>query len=118
MTDRVKRHVLALQLLSRTKKNVALRKAVIAHADADLVCSLCDCAYNILIGNVKISAKQKKVLAKYKNHLRKLANKKVPVKQKRAILQTGSGAFLTALLAPLASTVLLPLLRQTFGGKK
>ncbi len=110
----MKRHILALQLLRRYKGNTNLRKAVITHADADLICSLADCAYNILRGNVKLTPNNRKVLTKFRNNLRKLASKKVPIKRKRAVLQTGSGAFLTALLAPLASTF-LPLLRQAFG---
>lgn len=114
--QRLKRHVFALQLMDRHRRNITLRKSVLAHSENGLICSLCDCAYNILRGNVKVSPKQKRVLTKYRDHLRKLVDKRIPVKRKRAILQTGSGGFLTALLAPLASTVLLPLLKQVIGG--
>ena len=59
MSERVKRHILCLQMLNRNK-NTKLRNAVLANADADLVCSLYECAYNILKGNVKLTKGQKK----------------------------------------------------------
>ena len=42
MSGRVKRHVLCLQMLNRTK-NTKLRKAILEHADADLISALCEC---------------------------------------------------------------------------
>lgn len=111
---RVKKHVLMLELLNKCKQ-AKVSKAIIKNADSDFICSLCDCAYNLLKGNVQLTVAQKKTLIKYKKHLRSLVNKKTGLRKKRQILQTGSGAFLAALLAPLASTVLLPLLRQVIG---
>lgn len=111
---RIKKHVLMLELLNK-HKHLKVSKAIIRNAESDFICSLCDCAYNILNGNVKLTAAHKKTLIKYKKHLRSLVNKKTGLRKKRQILQTGSGAFLAALLAPLASTVLLPLLRQVIG---
>ena len=52
MSGRVKRHVLCLQMLNRTK-NTKLRKAILEHADADLISALCECAHNILRGTVR-----------------------------------------------------------------
>lgn len=65
----------------------------------------------LLKGNVRLSKRQKLTLRRYRQHLRKLSNRKTSVTKKRKILQTGGG-FLTALLAPLAATVLLPVLRK------
>ena len=48
MSGRVKRHVLCLQMLNRTK-NTKLRKAILEYADADLISALCECAHNILL---------------------------------------------------------------------
>ena len=59
MSERVKRHILCLQMLNRNT-NTKLRNAVLANADADLICSLCECAYNSLKGNVKLTKSQKK----------------------------------------------------------
>ena len=44
MSGRVKRRVLCLQMLNRTK-NTKLRKAILEHADADLISALCECAH-------------------------------------------------------------------------
>ena len=43
MSGRVKRQVLCLQMLNRTK-NTKLRKAILEYADADLTSALCECA--------------------------------------------------------------------------
>ena len=43
MSERVKRHILCLQMFN-WYKNTKLRNAVLANADADLICSLCECA--------------------------------------------------------------------------
>ena len=45
MSGRVKRHVLCLQMLNRTK-NTKLRKAILEYADADLISALCECAHS------------------------------------------------------------------------
>ena len=49
MSGRVRRHVLYIQVLNRTK-NTKLRKAILEYADADLKSALCECAHNILRG--------------------------------------------------------------------
>ena len=54
---RVKRHVLCLQMLNRTK-NTKLRKAILEHADADLISALCECAHNILRGTVRLTPRE------------------------------------------------------------
>ena len=110
MSDLVKRHVLCIQALNRFKSN-KLRRAIIANADADLLCSLAECAYNILKKNMPLIELQRRRLSKYRTKLRELA-------QRRRILlqqQVGEGqseGFLSAFLAPLASSVCLPLLRE------
>ena len=109
MSERVKRHILGLQMFTR-HKNVKLRKAIIANADADFLCCLAECSYNIIKGNVPLTAAHKKKLKKYKTYMRTLSKKKTSAKQKKEILQ--NGGFLSAFLAPLASTVLAPLLGQ------
>ena len=108
----MKRQVLCLPLLQR-QKNRRLRKAILEHSDSDLICSLCECAWNILKGNVPLTPKQKTKLRKCKTHLRKLASKKVSTTRKRKVLQTGG--FLSALLAPLVGSILIPLLKQVIG---
>ena len=113
MSGRVKRHVLCLQMLNRTK-NTKLRKAILEHADADLISALCECAHNILRGTVRLTPREKVRLRKYKDKLRLIANRRLSISRRRREIQQHGGGFLPALLAPLATTVFLPLLRQLF----
>ena len=54
MSDLVKRHIVYIQALNRIKSN-KLKRAIIANADADLLCALAKCAYNILKKNTPLS---------------------------------------------------------------
>ena len=60
-----------------------------------------------------IDTAEKFRLRRYTSDLRTIVNRKTAVTQRRRILQQ-KGGFLPALLAPLAATVFLPLLRQLF----
>ena len=112
MSGRMKKQAVCLQMLIKTK-NAKLRKAILEHADAELIRALCECAHNILRGNVQMTPREKTRLRKYQTKLRLIARKNVSVKQKRRHLQQ-TGGFLPALLAPLAASVVIPLLRQLF----
>jgi hypothetical protein len=61
---------------------------------------------NIVLGNVKISAKQYKVLCKYKKVLRKIAEAKGIKAKRKHIVQKGGGAFIPALLAAAIPTII------------
>ncbi|KAI0241535.1 hypothetical protein LSAT2_023918 [Lamellibrachia satsuma] len=99
-------------------KSTKLRRAIIANADADLLCALAECAYNILKNNIPLSDLQRQRLSKYRTKLRELSQRRTPAARRRRILlqrQVGegqSGGFLSAFLAPLASSVFLPLLQE------
>ena len=108
MSGRVKRHVLCLQMLNRTK-NTKLRKAILEYAEADLISALCECAHNILRGTVRLTPREKVRLRKYKDKLRLIANRRLSISRRRREIQQHGGGFLPALLAPLATTVFLPL---------
>ena len=114
MSDLVKRHIVCIQALNRIKSN-KLKRAI--NADADLLCALAECAYNILKKNIPLSELQRRRLIKYRTKLRELAQRQTPAARRRRILlqqQVGegqSGGFLSAFLVPLASSVFLPLLR-------
>ena len=117
MSALVKRHIVCIQALARVKNN-KIKKAIIANADADLLCALAECAYNILTKNIPLTALQRRRLNKYRTKLRELANRRTLAARRRRILlqpQVGegqSGGFRSAFLAPLASSVLIPLLQQ------
>ena len=73
MSTLVKRHIVCIQALARVKNN-KIKKAIIANADADLLCALAEYAYNILTKNIPLTALQRRRLNKYRTKLRELAN--------------------------------------------
>jgi len=91
--NRFKHH---LQFLSVCDSNTC--KDVIKGANRELVNTICECALNVLKGNVPLTPTQKKHLAKYKGTLRKLVLKG-STRKKKHILQTGRG-LLPFLLGP------------------
>ena len=105
MSSRVKRQALILKALSQAHPHVCW--AILCGADKDLLQCLSECALNVLKGNVKLTPGQKASLTKYKQKLRKLANKKVSLKEKNRIIQTGG--FTPALLTPLLKLIIIPL---------
>ena len=117
MSDLVKRHILCIQALNRYK-STKLRRVIIANADADLLCALAECAYNILKKNIPLTDLQRRRLSKYRMKLRELSQRRTSAGRRRCILlqqQVGegqSGGFLSDFLAQLASSVFLPLLRE------
>lgn len=104
MPHRLKKHAACLQMLATAKPKMA--KAIIENADKALVHCLCECAFNVLKGNVPLTKAQKGKLQRYKQQLRDLVYKKRANKKK--ILQRGG--FLPALLAPIAASVIGPVL--------
>ena len=68
MSDLVKRHIVCIQALNRIKSN-KLKRAIIVNADADLLCALAQCAYNILKKNIPLSELQRRRLSKYRTKL-------------------------------------------------
>ena len=75
MSALVKRHIVCIQALARVKNN-KIKKGIIANADADLLCALAECAYNILTKNIPLTALQRRRLNKYRTKLRELANRR------------------------------------------
>lgn len=98
------KHVDILRALYHLKKNQ--RTAVLQKADSRLLRYICECALNVLRGNVKVSKNHKQRLHKHKTTLRKLASSTEKFNEKKKIIVQRGGAFLPALLAPLIATVL------------
>ena len=74
MSGRMKKQAVCLQMLIKTK-NTKLRKAILEHADPELIRVLCECAHNILRGNVQMTPQEKERLRKYQTKLRLIARK-------------------------------------------
>ena len=108
MGEKLKKYAPYLKVLAITSPKMC--KAMVQHADAHLLRCLCECAHNILKGNVPLSPPQKKRLARYKKSLRTLLSKKASVKTKKRTLQ--KGGFVPALLQPLLNSVLKHLLND------
>ena len=117
MSELMKRHILCIQALNRYK-STKLRRAIIGNTDANMLCALAECTYNILKKNIPLTELQRQRLSKYRTKLRELFQRRTPTARRRRILllqQVGegqSGGFLSAFLLPLASSVFLLLLRE------
>ena len=105
MTSRLERQAPLLQVLAEGHPHVS--KTILRGADNDLIKCLSECAANILKGRIALDREQKTKLIKYKQKIRKIADKKIALKNKHKIVQTGG--FATALLAPLLKPIIAPL---------
>ena len=98
-----------LQLINTCFK--LLRQHLLKKIPARSVRAVCECSLNVLKGNIPLTGKQKKSLAKYKSTLRKIASKKGSLStKKKTIVQ--NGGFLNILI-PAALSVLTGLINGT-----
>lgn len=82
-------------------------KEVLKAADKDLIHSVCECAHNLLNGNVKVAAHKKRKLARYKAIIRKLVKKGDSVKtKKKYLVQKGGGILVPLLLSTVLQAIL------------
>jgi hypothetical protein len=82
----------------------SVRKQLIQKGGREIVNCVSECCHNILKGNVPLNSKQKCRLSKHKGKLRELVKKKVGIRKKQKIIQSG-GFPLAAILAPVASVL-------------
>lgn len=97
--DQIKEHFPLLEFLCQCSKSH--RSLIINRANSKLINCLCECALNVLSGNVPLTQeeKKKKTLKRYRHTLRQLCQRKVPIKQKKKILtQQGGGTVLKSML--------------------
>ena len=85
--NRLRKNGPTLQLLQNA--STPSGKRILDKASPELIRCLCDCAHNILQGNVTLSRHYKQKLRQNKTKLRKLANRKVALKTKKQLVQTG-----------------------------
>ena len=101
MSKRLQAHAPYLHVLvNGTAKQ---REGILRGANKELIYCLCECALNILQGNVKLHNSEKDKLRKHKQRLRVLADKRVALGKKRELLQ--KGGWVTALIAPILSSL-------------
>ncbi len=104
MAARLRKNIDLLKVLSKAKPK--LRQAILKNLDSDTVRCICECAHNVLNGNLKLTPKQRKDLLKHRKALRQLASKSGSLTtKKQVIVQKGGlvGAILGPLLAVAAS---------------
>jgi len=86
----------------------AERKAVLKVLDARRVKSICECAHNLLQGNIAVSDKRKlHKLRKHKSALRRLASRgECWIRKRRYLVQKGGGFLIPILLSAALQTAL------------
>lgn len=87
------------------------RKALLQTADSKLIRHICECALNVLIGNVPLQKSHKSRLRRHAKTLRKLAEPCVSLSKKKKII-VQRGGFLPALLAPIIGTLLASIISK------
>ena len=87
-----------LEVLAKSKPK--LRKVLIDNVPASVITAICECSLNLLKGVIPLTPREKRRLARYKAHLRALANKRVSRKKKKHYLNQKGGGLLRALLPP------------------
>lgn len=113
MSKRIKKYADTLKYLSKCDKHTG--KSIIKSANPELINCISDICHNILRGNLKLTTSQKQKLMKYKNNIRKIANKKSTQKSKKELIQ--KGGFLASILGPLVGSLLGPLTKGIFNRK-
>ena len=110
MTSKLRKYASCLHTLATAKPGMS--KAMIKNADAGLIKCLCECALNILKGNVPLTPSQKQKLKRHKTQLRALVKRSQPLSKKKRTLQ--KGGFMPAILAPILTSI-LPTIGSTIG---
>lgn len=103
MSQRLKKYAHQLRELHSASPKVQKKLLSKINKDNDFVKCLCECAKNIIKGNVNLTDKQREKIRRRKKSFRKLSVKKTSLREKRRIVQ--SGGFLGALLGPIISVL-------------
>jgi len=97
-----------IELLKALQKmNSRQRVQFLQHADNSLITAICECALNVLKGNVELTKVQKSYLSRMKKFIRLLAKKTVSLKKKRKHLVQKGGSILIPLLVNAAISALI-----------
>lgn len=102
---RIQKHYDILKVLSTCKK--CIRNNIISKADSELINTICECVYNLLKGNIKLSEVQFKNLKPFRHILRKLLAKSNTKEKKKILIQKGGflEILLPAVISGLASII-------------
>ena len=102
MSQTLKKYAAYLRMLENSSPKVRNRLAK-KNCSPEFIRCLCECAKNVLAGNVSLSPEHKRRLKRHRQSLRKLTLKKTSANAKKKIIQ--SGGFLGALLGPIVKVL-------------
>lgn len=111
MSSLVKKQAPLLHLLVSAKP--FLQKDILKGASSQLILSIVECAFNVLEGRVNLNKKQKQKLSKHKTLLRNIVKNRRRSYKRKVLVQQSGGAFLSALLLPVLSSLLASSLTST-----
>ena len=100
MSSRLQRNLELIKFL--VSKSRAKRQHLYRSCQNDLIMCIADCCLNAIKGNVTLTDEEQCKLKRYRNLIRTLARKSVPLKDKRELLIQRGGALTTLLLPILA----------------
>lgn len=97
----------AIKLCADERKFQKRKNMIQACCDDKFTRAVSECCWNITNGRVSLSPNKMHQLKRHKTLLRKLSDKSVPLKEKRSVIQTGSGfaSLLPLLIGPIISGV-------------
>ena len=81
VSQRVKKNACLLHYLAQGKPRIC--NAIIAESDRDTIRVLCECAKNLLAGNLELTPSHLRKLKRHKAGLRTLVRKSVSLRQKK-----------------------------------
>lgn len=85
--NKVKAHLPMLESLCKCKKSV--RNSIIMNGSKSFINCICECVYNLLRGNIKLSAEDLEKIRKKRGCLRKLVKKSSLDEKKKYLVQHG-----------------------------
>lgn len=93
--------------------NSKMRKAILQHADPDVIKTISEICYNTLHGNNKLHSRTRNRLRFYKSQIRSLASPKRSIRSKRNIIvKQYGGAFLPTLIGTVLTGVIGSILNK------
>ena len=101
MPSKINRYASHIRVLCKAKPSLC--KAMLNAAEPELIQCLCECALNVLKGNVSLHPGQKRKLMPYKEDLRFLASRSGALQKKKRVLQ--KGGLLPAVLGPIIGLI-------------
>ena len=103
MSENLKKYAPYLHLLHKCSSQ-ARKSLVDKHCNKEFINCICECAKNVLDGNVDLTDLHKRTLRRHRAQiLHKLVLKRTSMKNKKKIVQTGG--FLGALLGPIVKVL-------------